>query len=231
VSTYANKVFLVTGAGSDFASAIAIEVAQKYGTVILVDDNIKALEQTYDRLQPNKNHQILPLAITKANTADLNTVISAIQKRYHHIDCVIFYPNYPVTLQPLTQQDNSQFKQTLVAHIYGTWVLIKTLMPLLGLHSKSIISVIQEFNAAEMQCYFSAHALAIHAIKQMLQMWDLEIQNLKQSIDFAMYHLPATETQIRARVFPAQDQTGVQPIEISVEQYLKVINQKLQYIN
>ena len=83
-----NRVILITGAANGIGAATAKACAAQGATVILLDLNIRALEQVYDQIESAGHPQaaIYPLNLEGATEQDYLTLAETIETEFGRLD-------------------------------------------------------------------------------------------------------------------------------------------------
>ena len=137
----ADNVILVTGAGDGIGAAVAKFYAKHGATVVLLDKNIKALEQVYDDIEANGNATpaLYPLDLIGASTTDYEELASNIADNFGRLDGLVHCAASLGQIAPFDCQNMATWLDTLQINLTAPYLLTRACITLLRKQAHSAI--------------------------------------------------------------------------------------------
>lgn len=129
----AGRVVLVTGAAEGIGRAVSLAAAGAGATVILLDRDIKRLEQVYDHIESAGNPQpaIYPLNLEGATVKDYADLADNVLQSLGRLDGLVLNAGWAGTLTPLKYYDPEMWVQVIQANLNGPVMLTQAVLPML----------------------------------------------------------------------------------------------------
>ncbi|PHS26760.1 MAG: YciK family oxidoreductase [Methylophaga sp.] len=136
-----DNVILVTGAGDGIGAAVAKSYAKHGATVVLLDKNIKALEQVYDDIEASGSEKpaIYPLDLIGANVTDYETLASNIAENFGRLDGLVHCAAALGQIAPFDNQNTATWMDTLHINLTAPYLLTRACVALLRQQEQSAI--------------------------------------------------------------------------------------------
>jgi NAD(P)-dependent dehydrogenase (short-subunit alcohol dehydrogenase family) len=136
-----DNVILVTGAGDGIGASVAKAYAQHGATVILLDKNIKDLEQVYDDIEHASGNKaaIYPLDLSGAIVSDYEALAKTIADNFGRLDGVVHCAAALGQVAPFNNQNITTWLETLHINLTAPYLLTRACVTLLQQQKHSAI--------------------------------------------------------------------------------------------
>ena len=136
-----DNVILVTGAGDGIGAAVAKSYAKHGATVVLLDKNIKALEQVYDDIEVSggKTPAIYPLDLIGATVTDYETLAENIAENFGRLDGLVHCAATLGQIAPFDNQNTATWLETLHINLTAPYLLTRACVTMLRQQEHSAI--------------------------------------------------------------------------------------------
>lgn len=220
-SCFADMVILVTGAGNGIGAAVAKAYAKHGATIILLDNNIRALEQTYDDILEltDTTPAIYPLDLKGAKLQDYEDLISTIEDNFGRLDGVVHCAATLGQLAPVEHQDPVTWLETLHINLTAPFLLTRAAIPLLQKQSNA--TIIFTTDNHKNNAYWSAYGISKAAIESFAMQLASEFESAAK-INVNCIDPGTVKTKLHARAFPAIDPSGLAEPDDVVQSYLEL---------
>jgi len=157
-----NRVLLITGAAHGLGRMAAYQYACYGATVILLDQDEKALESLYDRMV----EQQLPepvLVVEDLQTFGLteaDRLVKQITDHFGRLDGLLHSAGILGMLGPIEYIDPQLWQQTLQVNLNAAFMLIKVVLPVLKLAPDAAILLTSIAEQRIRKAYWNAYAVA-----------------------------------------------------------------------
>jgi NAD(P)-dependent dehydrogenase (short-subunit alcohol dehydrogenase family) len=121
--TLADRIILITGAADGIGRALACSCAKHGATVIMLDRNVRGLEQAYDEILAAGHPEpaLYPLDLQGATPGDYATLAQTVEREFGRLHGLVHNAAFLGALIPLTHFDDELWYQVLqVNHRPGT---------------------------------------------------------------------------------------------------------------
>jgi NAD(P)-dependent dehydrogenase (short-subunit alcohol dehydrogenase family) len=133
-----NKVALVTGAGSGIGRAAAIRMAAEGARVAALSPTEKTLREVVAEIEC-AGGEALPLMTDITDLSAMTEAMSQIQQRWGQLDIVFANAGINGVWAPLDDLTVEEWDRTLRVNLTGTFITVKSALPLLSRNGGSII--------------------------------------------------------------------------------------------
>ncbi len=136
-----DSVILVTGAGEGIGASVAKAYAKQGATIILLDKNIKALEQIYDDIENvgGKMPAIYPLDLLGANINDYESLVNTITDNFGRLDGLVHCAAVLGQIASFNNQNITTWLETLHINLTAPYLLTRACVKLLQQQQHSAI--------------------------------------------------------------------------------------------
>lgn len=134
----ANRVALVTGAGSGIGKAAALSLAEHGAKLALLGRTEPKLQQTAREIAAIGAEAIV-VRVDVGNAADMQRAIEQVAERWDRLDIVFANAGINGVWAPLEQIERHEWERTLATNLTGTFLTTKYALPLLKRQGGSVI--------------------------------------------------------------------------------------------
>jgi len=221
----ANKVILITGAGSGIGRSLALAAAKHGATCILAGKTLKKLEALYDEITTAgfPEPAIHPINLLRAEPQHAFELAQSIDTMFGRLDAVIH--NAAITGQ-ICQTDllpPQQWQQVMQLNVNVPYLLTHALLSLLRKSDTASIVFTTADEALQGKAYWSAYSASKFGLLGFAQALHQELEE-NTTIRVNCINPGKVRTNLRARIYPGIDpMTWPAPEEI-IEQYIYVLS-------
>lgn len=133
-----NKVALVTGAGSGIGKAAAIRMAQEGARVAALGKSEAGLEEVVNTITANGG-EAMRLLVDVTDQTEMQQAMSRVDAEWGQLDIVFANAGINGVWAPLDDLTVEEWEQTLKVNLTGTFITVRSALPLLSLNGGSII--------------------------------------------------------------------------------------------
>jgi NAD(P)-dependent dehydrogenase (short-subunit alcohol dehydrogenase family) len=218
-----DMVILITGAGNGIGAAVAKAYAKQGATVILLDKQISALEQTYDEIVRLTDFipAIYPLDLKGAKLQDYQDLITTIEENFGRLDGIVHCAASLGQLAPVEHQDPVTWIETLHINLTAPFMLTRASIPLLQKQQRS--AIIFTTDSHKNKAYWSAYGISKAAIESFAMQLASEFESASK-IKVNCIDPGSVKTKLRARAFPAIDPSELAPPDDIVQSYVDLMS-------
>ena len=223
-SCLADKVILITGAGSGIGKALAIQCADFGATVILLGKTVAKLEGVYDQIQAlgKQEAAILPLDLKGATEQHYLDLADTIKREYGRLDGLVHNAGLLGVLGPFDQIEKQVWDDVLQVNLTAEFLLTKTLIPVMQ-SAKNASTIFTTSSVGEKgRAFWGIYSISKFATEGMMQTLADEYEN--SSLRFNAINPGATRTAMRASAFPAEDTSLLKTADEIVASYLYLLS-------
>jgi NAD(P)-dependent dehydrogenase (short-subunit alcohol dehydrogenase family) len=214
-----DRVILVTGAARGIGAAVSKALAAAGATVILLDKQLKSLEQVYDEIDSAyaSSAALYPLDLKGATQPDYQQLAQTIQSEFGRLDGLVHCAAALGQLAPIEHQDIKTWLETFHINMTAAWLLTQACLPLLKQHDNS--QIIFSTDEHKGRAYWGAYGIAKAAIdafaSQLADEFEAEGRITVHCLDPG-----AVQTELYARAYPAADPSSLPLPEIVAPLYV-----------
>lgn len=214
--------YLITGAAHGLGKALSTFLAQQNHQLILVDKDLKALNRLYDELEAHGDCEpaLFPIDLKGAQPAHYQELRMAIQENYASLDAVFLNAATHPAFTPIEHFDPQQWYDVIQTNLHANFHLIQNLLPLLRSASHSKLVAVLDENIDLHPAYYGAYGAAKAGLEQLMK--TLAAEHRESTIDFYTARLTAFQSDMRSRLFPAENPTQL-PSADSMAKHLALI--------
>ncbi|MGI8644098.1 MAG: SDR family oxidoreductase [Thermomicrobiales bacterium] len=133
-----NKVALVTGAGSGIGKAAAIRMGQEGARVAALGRSEAGLEDVVNHIRRDGGEAIR-LLVDVTDPTEMKEAMSRVDAEWGRLDIVFANAGINGVWAPLDDLTVEEWEQTLKVNLTGTFITVRSALPLLSLNGGSII--------------------------------------------------------------------------------------------
>lgn len=219
---FKDKVILVTGAGEGIGACVAKACAKHGATVVLLDKNIKTLEQVYDDIEKAGGAMpaIYPLDLKGANVTDYETLASNINDNFGRLDSLVHCAAALGQIAPFANQNTTTWLETLHINLTAPYLLTRACVSLLRQQEHS--AIIFTTDDYKDQAYWAGYGVAKAGIETLMKQLADEFESEGRIRVNCVIPGPV-QTSLYARAFPAINPNTLPLPDDLVSTYLYLI--------
>lgn len=215
-SDSSGKNVLITGAAGGLGSALALACARRGARLILLDRNLRGLEEVCDRIEATDAPApgFCQLDLVKADPGSMSELVSDLVESYGGIDAVAHCAARFQGLQPLDQVGGDTWLSVLQVNLNAAWLVTVSCLPSLRERGGTIVFPLDE-PAAEGSAYWGPYGVSHSALRTMAQTLAEELEETSCRV-YGVYPGPM-RTALRATAYHAEDPNAVRGPEVPAE--------------
>jgi NAD(P)-dependent dehydrogenase (short-subunit alcohol dehydrogenase family) len=205
--TLAGRVILITGAADGIGRALARSCAKHGATVIMLDRNVRGLEQAYDEILAAGYPEpaLYPLDLQGATPGDYATLAQTVEREFGQLHGLVHNAAFLGALIPLTHFDDELWYQVLQVNLNAPYLLTRACLDLMT-RSGDDASIVFTSDAAGRhgKAYWGAYGVSKAGLENLMQILadELEANTLVRANS---YDPGAVHTALREIAYPAED--------------------------
>ncbi|WP_439532617.1 SDR family NAD(P)-dependent oxidoreductase [Polymorphobacter sp.] len=218
----AKPLALVTGASRGIGAATAVALAAAGHHVIITGRKDKDLEVTDDAISAaGGTATIAPFDLTDSEAID--RLASALANRWGRLDVLVLNAAQLGTLAPLPHIEPKEWDRVIATNLTANWRLLRALDPLLRQAGAARVIALTSSVGSTPRAYWGAYAASKAALENLVATYGLEVGGIS-AVRTHVINPGATRTAMRARAYPGEDPTTVQPPEDVAAMVLAAVN-------
>ncbi|MCW3171010.1 YciK family oxidoreductase [Shewanella subflava] len=204
-----NKTILVTGAGDGIGRAAALAYAQHGATVILLGKTVKKLEKVYDEIVAlgAPKPAIVPLDLKGATEQNYVDMAETIAEQFGQLDGLLHNASQLGALGPFEHIDLASLEEIMKVNVTAQAILTKALLPVMRKAANASIIFTSSGVGRKGRAYWGPYAFSKFATEGMMQVLADECDNTHVRVN--SINPGATQTEMRAKAYPAEDPTSL----------------------
>lgn len=214
-----NKNILITGA----TSGIGLEMAKTYSllgaNIILLGRNQDKLEKIYDEIESNTDTTpfIINCDLEKLDEKNAEEIYIHIKNNYGLLDAIILNAAELGKMTNIVNYDLKTWEKVIKINLTSNFLLVKYLIGTLNMKRDPFIVFTSSSIAKKGRAFWGAYAISKAALESMYQIISDEYKEIS-NIRFILFNPGATQTQMRSKAYPAEDQSKLKkPVELKDE--------------
>jgi len=215
---------LITGAGDGIGAEISIALSKTYHAII-TGKSLSSLKKTEELIIRNGGS----CTLVKLDMNDFNGIDKLgleIFKRWKKLDVLVSNAAILGTLGPLHHQSHDEFISVLNVNLISNHRLIRSIEPLLKNSKNPIAYFLSSSVAIEARPYWGAYAISKASLQHMVKIWSNE--NLRNNLSIAIINPGKTNTKMRKKAMPGENQNDLQsPKEVAKKIEEVIVSNKI----
>ena len=199
------STLFITGAAHGFGADLARTLIAPHTQLVLLDNDLNALNALYDELDAQFPNQIFlyPMDLKGAIAADYQQLAETLNQQFGQLDGLYLNAAILPAFTPIEYFEPMQWYEVMQVNLNANFHLLQTLLPLLKKSSKAQVVSIGDQAVQQHPAYYGAYGVAKAGLAQLLKTLSAEQQ--KSAIDFWQADLPPFQSSLRARLFPGEN--------------------------
>lgn len=203
----ADKVILVTGAGTGLGREAALTYAAHGATVILHGRNVKKLESLYDEIEQKSYPQaaIIPLDFDKTDEKGFEGLAGSIGLQLKRLDGILFNATAARSPMPMEFHTLDDWINLLRVNLAAPAILLKACLPLLKAAPSASVIMTGESHGHTPSAFWGAYAVSKAGVEAMVPIWSQEWENLHPNMRINTLIPGPVNSPIRRKTHPGED--------------------------
>jgi len=201
----ADKVILVTGAGSGIGREAALHYAKFGASVILLGKTVSKLEAVYDDIiaAGGQEPAIVPLDLAGATPSHYAGLAGSIEHEFGKLDGVLHNASQLGELGPFEHIKVETWQQIMQVNVNSQFYLTQALLPLLKKSPAGSVIFTSSSVGVKGRAYWGSYAVSKFATQGMMEVLADEFENTALRVN--CINPGGTRTAMRAKAFPAEN--------------------------
>jgi NAD(P)-dependent dehydrogenase (short-subunit alcohol dehydrogenase family) len=222
----AGRIILVTGAADGIGRALARSCASHGATVVMLDRNVRGLEQVYDEILAARHPEpaLYPLDLQGATPDDYATLAQTLEREFGRLHGLVHNAALLGALIPLAHFDDELWHQVMQINLHAPYLLTRACLDLMT-RSGDDASIVFTSDAAGRRgkAYWGAYGIAKAGLENMMQILADELEAntpvRANSIDPG-----AVRTALRLIAYPAEDRSRLRTADAVLRPFLYLLS-------
>lgn len=219
-----DHVILITGACGGIGKKMSIEFARHGATIILLDKQIKALEDLYDEIEAMGAPQpaIYPLDLSGATATDYEEMAKNIEREFDHLDGILHCATMLGMPTLFEHSDIETWYKVLQVNLNAPYMLTRMCIPLLkqSRYGRLVFSI-DDKNGA----YWDAYGVSKSALLGLTQQLAVEYEDTSLKINAV--NPGQSKTHLHMSAYPAGDYDDLYEVDEHVCDYIYLMSEQL----
>ena len=222
-----NKNILITGASNGIGKSLS-ENLSKYGAnVIMLSRNENALDAIYDSLK--EKYKTDP-CILKCDLEDLDDkksqeIANIISKNYQNLDSVIHNAAILEKMSDIESFDLQTWNKVMSVNLTSAFILSKYLIPLMKSSITPRIIFTTSSVGKKAKAFWGAYSVSKAGVNALSNILNDELESIS-NIKIFNFDPKATQTNMRALAYPAEDPSTIKNPDQLINYYLWMLSEK-----
>jgi NAD(P)-dependent dehydrogenase (short-subunit alcohol dehydrogenase family) len=213
----AERVILITGAGSGLGRVLAVESARAGATVILSGRNLLRLERVYDEIRALGAPQpaIAVLDLAAATAVEYDHLAATVGREFGKLDGLVHAAALLGDRTPLEQYDVPTWCRVLHVNLTAPFILTQVLLANLRKSADASVIFVSSGVVKNPRPFWGAYAVAKSGLESVRSMLSQELEG-EANIRINSINPGRMRTAMRAAAYPAEDPNTVPaPLAVS----------------
>lgn len=206
----ADRVILVTGAGSGLGSELAKACAALGARVVLSGRKVARLEAVYDAIVAGgaPRPSIAPLDLERADATHYAALADAVRNEFGRLDGLAHVAGQLGERAPIEHYDVIAWLRVMHVNVNAAFILTQALLPLLKLSEDASVVFTSSGVSVRGRAYWGAYAASKFATEGLMQVLADEVENTTR-IRVNSINPGKMRTPMRAKAYPGEDPATV----------------------
>ncbi len=203
--SFADRVILVTGAGSGIGRAVAETLARHGATVVLLGSRPGPLEETFDAIQDAGGPEpaIVVLDLATASPENFRELAQMIEGELGRLDGVVHNAARLDNLKPMDDVSAKEWYAILQVNLSGPFLLTQCLLPLLRESNAGRLVFTLDDHDRTARAYWGAYGVSKMGAEGLMRTLADELEST--TVRVCGVRPGPTRTALRARAWAAED--------------------------
>jgi NAD(P)-dependent dehydrogenase (short-subunit alcohol dehydrogenase family) len=200
-----SRVILVTGAANGIGKAVVKDMAAHGATTVLLDRDVKGLEQTYDEIVAAGHPQpaIYPMDLQGATPDDYTQFAATLEQEFNQLDGLIHNAAQLGALVPFANFEHELWFQTLQTNLNAPYLMTMACLGLLYASTDASIVFTSDAVGRHGKAYWGAYAVSKAGLEAFMQVLADELE-ANTTIRVNSLDPGPVRTTLRRTAYPAE---------------------------
>ena len=200
-----NRVILVTGAANGIGKAVVQDMAAHGANTILLDRDVKGLEQTYDEIVAAGHPEpaIYPMDLQGATPDDYTRLATTLEEEFRLLDGLVHNAAQLGALVPFANFDHELWFQTLQTNLNAPYLITMACLGLLNASRDASIVFTSDAVGRHGKAYWGAYAVSKAGLEAFMQVLADELE-ANTAIRVNSIDPGAVHTALRRTAYPVE---------------------------
>lgn len=225
------KKILITGAGQGIGRSVALHLAKKGATLILLGKTLKSLESLYDEIVAEKCPEpaIHPINLLKMTPDDAIEMRKSLEQMLGRLDAVIHNAGITGPITPIAHMPPEKWQEVIHLNLNVPYLLTFALLPLLlQTNNASILFTIADESLTP-KAYWGAYSASKAGLLNLAGALHQEMET-NTTLRINTINPGIVRTGLRIRAYPALDPTTFPHPDSISDYYSHILCEKGQYL-
>ena len=222
-----NKNILITGASNGIGKSLS-ENLSKYGAnVIMLSRNENALDAIYDSLKKKYKTDpcILKCDLENIDDEKSQEIANIISKNYQNLDSIIHNAAILEKMSDIESFDLQTWDKVMRVNLTSAFILSKYLIPLMKSSTTPRIIFTTSSVGKKGKAFWGAYSVSKAGVNTLSNILSDELESIS-NIKIFNFDPKATQTNIRAMAYPAEDPSTIKNPDQLINYYLWMLSEK-----
>ena len=214
-----DRVILVTGAAAGLGNAIAVACAKFGATVVLLDKDVRRVEETYDTIVSAGYPEpaIYPLDLQGATAKDYDDLANNLREQLGRLDGIVLNAAWLASFTPIKHYETELWSKMIMVNLHANFLLTRACLPLLD---EAADPAIVFANHTSNKAFYGAFGVAKAGMQAYCDILAAEYDDPKQFMRVNSVDTSAMRTSMRTLNFPGENPETVARPEALVAPFL-----------
>lgn len=200
-----NRVILVTGAANGIGKAVVKDMAAYGATTVLLDRDVKGLEQTYDEIVAAGHPQpaIYPMDLQGAAPQDYTRLAATLEQEFKQLDGLVHNAAQLGALVPFANFEHELWFNTLQANLNAPYLMTMACLGLLNASKDASMVFTSDAVGRHGKAYWGAYAVSKAGLEAFMQVLADELE-VNTHIRVNSIDPGPVRTALRRTAYPAE---------------------------
>ena len=222
-----NKNILITGASNGIGKSLS-ENLSKYGAnVIMLSRNENALDAIYDSLKKKYKTDpcILKCDLENIDDEKSQEIANIISKNYQNLDSIIHNAAILEKMSDIESFDLQTWDKVMRVNLTSAFILSKYLIPLMKSSTTPRIIFTTSSVGKKGKAFWGAYSVSKAGVNALSNILNDELESIS-NIKIFNFDPKATQTNMRALAYPAEDPSTIKNPDQLINYYLWMLSEK-----
>lgn len=173
----ADRVILVTGAGSGLGRAASLAFARHGAAVALLGRNETRLEAVYDAIlaEGGAEPALIPFDLERADSQGFETLAATLGRTLGRLDGILHSAHAFKNLSPLALQSAEDWAELLRVNLVAPFALTRACLPWLAAAPRASVIFTGHTHGHQPAAYWGGYAVAKSGLETLTRLWAEEL--------------------------------------------------------